>query len=79
MKLVKLVYTPRPVTAERIEKGLDDLASIMVKLGDKGAKCMPIYERLERELVLMKSGEDKMAAIRERAKRSKGRTPRRPS
>ena len=63
--------TQKPITAERIEAALDRLAEIMIDLGPEGAACLPIYERLERELELAKSVENKMASVMERARRSK--------
>lgn len=69
----------KPVTAERIERALDNLARIMVEFGDEGTKLLPIYERLEEELTAIKSGEDKMAAVRDRLKRSRDRTGAQPS
>lgn len=74
MKLPEIAYTPKPVTAERIERALDVLARIMIELGEEGLRCLPIYERLEKELAAIKSGQDKMAAVQERAKRSKDQT-----
>lgn len=62
-----------PLTADRVERALDGLAEIMVKLGPEGRKCLPIYESIEKDLAVMRSAEDKMAAVRERAKRSKDR------
>lgn len=60
-----------PITSERIERALDVLAHWMVKLGPDGVKCLPIYERLERELEEMSSTESKMAEVIARANRSK--------
>lgn len=60
----------RPVTPERIERAMDALARWMVRLGSDGVKCLPIYERLERELEALSSTESKMAEIYARAKRS---------
>lgn len=68
------ILAPKPVTIERIERALDRLAEIMIDLGEDGPKCLPIYERLETELATLRDSDDKMAAVRERAKRSKDRT-----
>ena len=61
----------QPITRERIERAMDALAQWMVRLGPDGVKCLPIYERLERELEALSSTESKMAEIFARAKRSK--------
>lgn len=52
----------------------DALAQWMVRLGSDGVKCLPIYERLERELETLSSTESKMAEIFARAKRLKHQT-----
>lgn len=57
--------------AEQIEHAMDRLAEIMMDLGDRGAHYLPIYERLESELVIFKAREAKMVEIRERARRVK--------
>ncbi|GEM_PF-1901255 len=64
----------QPITRERIERAMDALAQWMVRLGADGVKCLPIYERLERELEALSSTESKMAEIFARAKRSKHQT-----
>lgn len=61
------------VTVERLEGALDCLAEVMVEMGNDGAVYLPIYERLERELAEMRSAQDKMTAIRERAKAARSR------
>jgi hypothetical protein len=70
---------PRPVTAERLERALDRLAEIMIDLGDEGRACIPIYERLDRELLAIRRAEDTMAAARARLTRSRDRTAAIPS
>lgn len=63
---------PQPkLTAERIERALNRLAEIMIKLGSQGERCLPIYERLETELATWRAREHKMVEARERVKRSK--------
>ncbi|XAZ24038.1 hypothetical protein LVY75_12485 [Sinorhizobium sp. B11] len=61
----------KPITAKRIEHALDRLAEVTVRLGAEGYKCIPIYERLERELADHRAREQKMLEIRERARKSK--------
>lgn len=58
------------ITADRVERALNGLAVIMVKLGKDGPKCLPIYESLERDLATMRAVEQKTAEVRERAKRA---------
>ena len=59
------------ITSERVETALDKLAQAIVRLGPKGERALPIYERLERELEALRANEAKMAAVYERARRSK--------
>lgn len=66
---------PQPITTARIERAMDILAHWMVKLGDDGVKCLPIYERLEMELEQLSSTENKMAEVFARAKRLKDQNP----
>lgn len=63
----------KPITPERIENALDRLAELMVKLGEKGTLCLPIYERLESELEAIKTRDTQMAAVLARFKQSKDR------
>lgn len=62
---------PMPMTIERVEAALDKLATIMVGLGDEGVKLLPLYESIEGDLATMKAGDDRMAAVCERARRAK--------
>lgn len=62
-----------PITVERLERALDKLAAAMIRLGPKGPRALPIYERLERELEALRVVDDKMAAVRERLRRSQDR------
>ncbi|MFB8343300.1 hypothetical protein ACWGNA_19785 [Brucella cytisi] len=61
----------QPITRERIERALNVLAQWMMRLGPDGVKCLPIYERLERELETLSSTESKMAEIVARAKNAR--------
>ena len=62
---------PKVITPERLEAALDKLAEAMVRLGPKGVRVLPIYERLERDLEALRATEAKMARVYERARRSK--------
>ena len=66
---------PQPITIARIERAMDILAHWMVKLGDDGMKCLPIYDRLGMELEQLSSTESKMAEVFARAKRLKHQSP----
>lgn len=66
------------VTAERIERALDGLARIMVDAGAAGRAFLPIYARLERELVAVRADDATMAAALVRAARTRAAPPRRP-
>lgn len=66
----------RAVTVERIERALDLLAEYIVKKGDEGWKWVPIYKKLDDELTRLKTLEDDMKVIRERARRSKAKRSR---
>lgn len=59
------------ITPERIERALDRLAGFMVELGEEGAAYLSIYQRLETELENYRAADNKMAAVRARAKQSK--------
>lgn len=61
------------ITSERVEAALDKLAHAMMRLGPKGERVLPIYERLERELEALRVNEAKMASVRDQARRSKKR------
>ena len=57
------------VTAERIEKALDGLAGIIAAAGEAGRAYLPIFARLERELVAARADDATMAAALARAAR----------
>lgn len=71
--------TPQPVTPERIERVMDRVAEIIVARGDKGRELLPAYERLEKMLLNCQAEDEKLAAVRQRFQRSRGRTASRPS
>lgn len=75
--MVRVPHPGAPVTAERIESALDGLAGIIADAGDGGRVYLPIFARLERELVEMREGDAAMAAVLARAARARG-APRRP-
>jgi hypothetical protein len=56
-----------------LERALDRLAEIIAKKRHEGWKWVPIYKKLDEELTRLKTLEDDMRAIRERAQRSKDR------
>lgn len=63
--------SPKPITIERLELYLDRLAGIMVDHGPEFDCCLPIYERLEREINERRMSIDKMTLIRERVRQSR--------
>jgi hypothetical protein len=50
-----------PITIERLERGLMTIAYIITR---HGAKYSPIFDRIERELIAMNSGQDPIARAR---------------
>ena len=50
------------VTAERIERALDGLAGIIAAAGEAGRAYLPIFARLERELVAVRADDATMSA-----------------
>lgn len=68
----------QPITIERLERGLDDLAAFMARKGTEAARFLPIYQRLEDELAALRRAQDAMAAVLDRARRSQDRTAGRP-
>ncbi|MGX5799657.1 hypothetical protein ACWGS9_00220 [Bradyrhizobium sp. Arg314] len=71
--------TPRPVTAERIERVLDRVAEIIVARGDKGEALLPLYDHLERALQDYQARKERIATVHERVKRLQDRTAERSS
>lgn len=63
-----------PVTATRLERCLDRLAYIMSRRDDGGAGFLPLYRRIEADIVEQRAIEDALAEARLRAKRSRDRT-----
>lgn len=58
-----------PVTIERIERAMDEVALAIDMAGDRGAIYLPIYERLERELVECRAKETTLSSVRARLER----------
>lgn len=73
-RLPQVDKTPRPVTVERIERGLDTLALAIERAGKKGRLYLPIFERLESERDRLLAENDIMARVQERLRRSSDRT-----
>lgn len=71
--------TPRPVTAQRIERVLDRVAEIIVARGDHGEAWLPLYDHLERALQDHWAKEERLAAVRQRVIRSQDRAATRSS
>lgn len=63
----------RPVTAGRIEAALDRLAGF-ISAWDEGPALLPLYARLERELVEFRERERLMGSVLDRVSRSKDQT-----
>ena len=71
--------TPRPVTAQRIERALDRVGELIVARGDQGEAWLPLYDHLERALQDHRAKEERLAAVRHRVIRSQDRTATRSS
>lgn len=65
--------------AVQIEKALDRVALAMERAGKNGDVYLPIYERLESELVIEREKEDRLSRARSRVTRFSDRTGRRSS
>lgn len=58
-----------PVTIERIERAMDEVALAIDMGGDRGVVYLPIYERLERELQECRVRQTTMSSVRGRLDR----------
>lgn len=58
-----------PVTAERIELALDEIALAISMAGNRGATYLPIFERLERELQEFRARQTTLSSVRARLER----------
>jgi hypothetical protein len=63
------------LTVEVLQQCLDRVALLISQSGDKGVVYLPIYERLESELSLLQSQEDRLKRILDSTKRDQGSTP----
>lgn len=58
-----------PVTIERIERAMDEVARAIDMAGDRGITYLPIYERLERELQECRAKQTTLSSVRARLER----------
>lgn len=58
-----------PVTIERIERAMDEVAIAIDAAGDRGVVYLPIYERLERELQDCLARQTTLSSVRARLER----------
>ncbi|MDG4887813.1 hypothetical protein P9230_10770 [Mesorhizobium sp. WSM4887] len=65
--------SPRPITAERIERALDRVAEIIMARGEKGEAWLPLYDHLERALRDHQAKEERLEEVRQRVIRSRDR------
>ncbi|KRR21651.1 hypothetical protein [Bradyrhizobium retamae] len=60
---------PVKITTDLLEKCLDRVALAIDRAGDKGAAYLPIYERLESELKLIRANDNTLERARQRIRR----------
>lgn len=58
-----------PVTIERIERAMDEVALAIDMAGDRGVVYLPIYERLDRELQACRATQTTLTSVRARLSR----------
>ncbi|QMV00123.1 hypothetical protein GHV40_00855 [Devosia sp. D6-9] len=58
-----------PVTIEDIEFAMDEVALAIDMAGAKGVVYLPIFERLERELLALRERHSTMSAVKARLER----------
>lgn len=58
-----------PVTIEDIEFAMDEVALAIDMAGAKGIVYLPIFERLERELLALRERQSTMSAVKARLER----------
>lgn len=58
-----------PVTVERIERAMDEVALAIDMAGDRGTVYLPIFERLERELQACRAKQTTLSSVRARLER----------
>lgn len=59
----------KPITVEKLEWCLDRVAIAIHKAGADGPVYLPIYERLERELLSLRQQQAAIASVQKRLKR----------
>lgn len=62
------------LTVDRLESALDVLAEAIVFMGEEGAKFLPIFKRIEEELVALNARNEALASVISRVKLSRART-----
>lgn len=60
---------PAPVTIERIERAMDEVALAIEMAGDRGVVYLPIYESLERELLDCSARQTTISSVKARLER----------
>jgi hypothetical protein len=58
-----------PVTIERIERAMDEVALAIDMAGGRGVVYLPIYERLERELLDCRARQTTISSVKARLER----------
>lgn len=64
-----MAFRRAPVTIERIERAMDEVALAIGMAGDRGAIYLPVYERLERELQECRARQSTLSSVRVRLER----------
>ncbi len=64
-----LIRADGEITVELLERCLDRLAAVMHKAGDNAEACLPLVERIEREIAEKQTSESTMSRMRRRVRR----------
>lgn len=64
----------KPMTAARVERAIDTLASVMATAGPDAPLLIPIWKRLQTELERLKDEEAILSAARARVTQSQDQT-----